>query len=188
VILLVSSPYGFAAAWQHSRTFWQQTFAATVHHLPVLLAVAVVPAALRAYFILKDHPIRRWELNLTEALLTVFRILICVVAIWVTLTPREWQTFKLRLRDTDQLQFAMQRLGAYLGRALHLLIWEVLFFVVAFWLLHVILSLVADRLTRQGNPDRRALRYRALGSVLRNLILGPLALIYLVAFARTAFS
>ena len=188
MILLVSSPYGFAAAWQHSKGYWQQTLMAVVHHLPLLLAVVIVPAALRAYLILKEQPIRRWELNLAEALLTVFRVLVCAVAIWVTLTPREWQNFKLRLRDTDQLQVAMQRLGAYLGKTLHMLIWELLLFAVAFWLLHLVLSIIADRLARTGNTERRSLRYRALGSILRNLILGPLALIYLVAFARTAFS
>jgi hypothetical protein len=184
----VSNPYGFAAAWQHSKDFWQETLTAVAHHFPLLLAVAIVPAALRAYFTLKARPIPYWEINLAEALLTIWRVLICVVAIWVTLTPREWQTFKLRLHNVDQFQLAVQRMGAYLGKALHILVWELLLFAFAFWLLHAFLSLIASQLAQHGNPERRAVRRKALGSVLRNLILAPLALIYLVTILRQAFS
>jgi hypothetical protein len=188
VISWLSSPYGLAAAWQHSKLFWQQTLAAAGHHLQLLLAVSIIPAALRAYLILKAQPIGRWELNLAEALLTVWRILICAVAIWAVLTPREWQLFKLRIQDTDQLQFAMQKLGAYLGKALHILLWELLLFAVAFGLLHWAMSLIAAQLARSGARDRRVLRYKAICSFLRNLILAPLALIYMVAIMRQAFS
>jgi hypothetical protein len=188
VILWVSSPYGFPSAWQHSRIFWQEILTAAVRHLPLLLAVAVIPAALRAYLTLKSQSLRRWEFNLAEALLTLWRILICAVAIWVVLTPREWQAFTHRLQHTDQLQLAMQQLGAYLGRALHMLLWELLLFAVAFWLLHMLLSLLASQLSRAGNPERRVLRCKAFSSVLRNLIFAPLALMYLVAVGRQAFT
>jgi hypothetical protein len=188
VISSLSSPYGFAAAWQHSRLFWEQTLAAAGHHLQLLLAVSIIPAALRTYLILKAQPIGRWELNLAEALLTIWRILICAVAIWAVLTPREWQTFKLRLHHTDQIQIAMQRMGAYLGNLLHILLWELLLFALAFWLLHWALWLIAGQLARPGARERRALRRKAISSFLRNLILGPLALIYMVAIMRQAFS
>ena len=187
-MFLVSSPYGFAAAWQHSRIFWQETLTAAAHHIPLLLAVAIVPAALRAYFTLRRRQIRHWELNLAEALLTILRVLICIVAIWITLTPHQWQAFKLHIQHIDQLQFAMQRLGAYLGKAVHTLLWELLLLVVAFWLMHLVLSLIADQLARPGPSDRQIVRRKAIGSVLRNLILAPLALIYLVTIVRQAFS
>lgn len=188
MILLLPSPYGFAAAWQNSRGFWQQTLTAVGHHLPLLLAAVVIPAALRAYFILKAEPVRAWELNLAEALLTVWRILICAIAVRIGLTPGEWQSFKQHLRDSDQLQLATQRLGAYLGRALHILLWELLLFAISLWLLHVFLSLIADILTRYSTPDRRVPHYKALGSILRNMIMVPLALVYLVALMRQPFS
>jgi hypothetical protein len=188
VISWVSSPYGLAAAWQHTKTFWQETFTAVGQHLPLLLAVAIIPAALRAYLIMKAHPIRRWELNLAETLLTVWRILICAVALWVVLTFREWQTFKLRLRQPDQLQYAMQKLGAYLGKSLHLLLWELLLFAIVFLLMHVVLSAIAGLLARSGRAERMAVRRKAISSFLRNLVLAPLALIYLVTIMRQAFS
>jgi len=188
VMIWVSNPYGFAAAWQHSIGFWQQTLTAVSRHFPLLLAVAIIPAALRAYFILKARPIPHWEANLAEALLTIWRVLICAVALWVTLTPHEWQTFKLRLHDADQLQLAMQRMGAFLGRALHSLLWELLLFVAAFWLLYALLSLVGGLLVQTGNPERRAVHRKAVGSVLRNLLLAPVALIYLVTILRQGFA
>ena len=188
MISWLSSPYGLAAAWQHSKLFWHQTLAAAGHHLQLLLAVAIIPAALRTYLILKNRLIWRWELNLVEALLTIWRILICAVAIWVMLTPREWQTFTHQLQHIDQLQIAMQRLGAYLGNALHILLWELLLFALAFWLLHWVLWLIAGQLARPGASERRALRHKAISSFLRNLILGPLALIYMVAIMRQTFS
>jgi hypothetical protein len=188
VTFWVSNSSGFAVAWQHSKDFGQQTLFAVAHHFPLLLAVAVIPAALRAYFTLKAQPIPHWEFNLAEALLTVWRVLICAVALWVTLTPREWQAFKHYLHNGDQLQLAMQRLGAYLGRALHTLLWELLIFALAFWLLHALLSFIGGQLARSGDLERYAVRRKAFGSVLRNLILAPLALIYLITILRQAFS
>jgi hypothetical protein len=188
VIAWVSSPYGLAAAWQHSEIFWQQTFGAVGRHLPLLLAVAIVPAALRAYLIRKAQTIRHWELNLTEALLTVWRILICVVAVWAVLTPREWQTFKMRLRDMDRIQLTIQRLGAALGRTLHILLWELLLFAIALLLIHVLLTFIAKLAAQGSNAQKRLLLYKAASSFLRNLILAPLALIYIVAVLRQAFS
>ena len=186
--LWVTSAYGLAEAWEHSRGFVWETVAAVTHHLPVLLAVSIIPAALRAYFILKERRLPQWEANLAEALLTVWRVLICVVAIWATLTPMQWRTFKLRLHDADDFQLAMQRTGAHLGRSLHLLFWELLLFAIAFWSLYAIISLIARLTARIGDPEHRVRRSKAFGSILRNLILAPLALIYLVAILRQAFS
>jgi hypothetical protein len=187
-MLWVSNPYGFAAAWRHSEDFAQQTLTAVARHFPLLLAVAIIPAALRAYFILRARPTPHWEANLAEALLTIWRVLICVVAIWVTLTPHEWQAFKLRLHNSSQLQLAMQRKGAYLGHTLHILLWELLLFAVAFWLLRALLSVVATLAARSGSPERRATRRKAFASALRNLVLAPLALIYVVTIVRQTIS
>ena len=47
---------------------------------------------------------------------------------------------------------------------------------------------IAGQLARPGASERRALRHKAISSFLRNLILGPLALIYMVAIMRQTFS
>jgi hypothetical protein len=184
VMVLATGPTGFAEAWQHSKEFWVQIGAAIAHHPVLLLSLALIPAILRGYFLLRTQPTPRWQLNLTEALLTVWRVLICIVAIWTILTPREWRSFRFCVRDLDQLQYAIQRLGAYLGRNLHLLLWELLIFAVIFWLLNTLLSALA-RVTSDSRETKRAISHRrAYASVLRNLFLGPLALLYLVAIIR----
>lgn len=186
--LLATGPTGFAQAWQHSKEFWVQIAAAIAHHPVLLLSLALVPAILRGYFLQRASPTPRWQLNLTEALLTVWRVLICVVAIWVILTPREWHSFRLRIQNLDQLEFAIQRLGGYLGRQLHVLLWELLIFAVIFWLLHALLSALAWVTADTRDTARAVSRRRASASILRNLVLGPLALLYLVAIVRQALS
>jgi hypothetical protein len=188
VIDWASSPYGLSAAWHASKVLWQQTLAAAFHHLPLLAGVAAAPAAIRSFLILESRPLRAWELNLAEAILTLWRVLICATAIWVTLTPREWAAFEQRLRHPDQFQMAVQHLGAHLGSALHLLAWEMVLLAFALWVIHVLLSLLADRLALRGDEDRHILRYKAWSSVLRNLILAPLALIYLASLAKDALA
>jgi hypothetical protein len=187
-MVLATGPTGLAEAWQHSKEFWAQIGAAIAHHPALLFSLVLIPAILRGYFLLRTQPTPRWQLNLTEALLTIWRVILCIVAIWAILTPREWQSFRLRVRDLDQLQYAIQRLGAYLGHNLHLLLWELLIFAVIFWLLNALLSALA-RATSDARDTKRAISHRrAYSSVLRNLILGPLALLYLVAIVRQALA
>jgi hypothetical protein len=185
VMVLTTGPTGFAEAWQHSKGFWVEIGAAIVHHPVLLLSLALIPAILRGYFLLRTHPTPRWQLNLTEALLTIWRVIICIVAIWAILTPREWRSFRFCVRNLDQLQYAIQRLGTYLGHNLHLLLWELLIFAVTFGLLNALLSALAHTTSSDARDTKRAISHRrAYASVLRNLFLGPLALLYLVAIVR----
>jgi hypothetical protein len=187
-MVLATTPTGLAEAWQHSKEFWVQIGAAIAHHPILLLSLALIPAILRGYFLQRTQPTPRWQLNLTEALLTIWRVLICIVAIWAILTPREWQSFRLHVQNLAQLQYAIQRLGAYLGRNLHLLLWELLIFSLIFLLLNALLSALAHITSDTRDTARAVSRRRAYASVLRNLVLGPLALLYLVAIVRQVLS
>jgi hypothetical protein len=184
--LLVSAPSGFAAAWRLSEEFWAQTAAAVARHPFAILFCSAGLAAERAYLLLRTRPIRPWQFVLWEAVLTVWRLLLCFVAVWVALTPRERQGL-LRMSDYVHLQYTLQRLGAFLGRQLHVLGWELFLFVAAFFALNLLLRLVirglAHFFAELGERDKR----KAYVAILRNLLLLPLALIYLVEMMRQAF-
>jgi hypothetical protein len=145
----------------------------------VILACSAVPAAERAYLLLETKPIPRWRLTLLEALLTVWRILLCLGAVWVAVSPQRWQLLRSHFSANASAQIALQRMGAYLGDHLHVVLWELLFFLAAFLLLNYLLVL-ASRALIPLNVQRAPNRRKAFVSVLRNLILVPLALIYLV--------
>jgi hypothetical protein len=182
VILWNLAPTGFTEAWHNSVQFWVRTGLAIAHHPLAVLACAVVPAAERAYLMLETRPIPRWKLTLLEAVLTVWRVLICVVAVWVTVTPEEWRSLVRDFSSSVRMQQSLQRLGAYLGRNLHVLVWELVFFFAAFLLLQLAIRGVVNS---GGRLD--GLRRKALVSVLRNLLLVPVALIYLVELMRPTF-
>lgn len=187
-MLLVSAPSGFAVAWEQSRFFWAQTAAAVARHPLALLAFSAVLAAERAYLLLHTKPLERWQLALWETLLTVCRVLLCLVAIWVALTPHERQGLLTRLTTDGEVQYGLQRLGAFLGRQLHVLVWELILLAAAFVVLNLLLRLAVKGLARfvvwLREPDRR----KASVAIVRNLILLPLALVYLVEIIRPAFS
>ncbi len=187
-MLWSSGPIRFATAWQNTGEFWEQTLLAVARHPLAVLGCSVVPAAERAYFLLESKPIKRWRLAALEAVLTVWRVLLLVVAVWVALSPAEWLALKQRVTNPDELQLSLQRTGAYLGKDLHVLLLELLFFVAAFLLLNFILVLVVRGLAKVIAALRSPIRQKALVSVLRNLLLVPLSLIYLVEIFRIRFS
>ena len=188
MILLVSAPSGFAAAWRLSAEFWVQTAAAVARHPFAILFCSAGLAAERAYLLLRSRPIRPWQFVLWETLLTIWRLLLCFVAVWVALTPYERQGLVRITTNYAQLQFTLQRLGAFLGRQLHVLGWEIFLFVAAFFVLNLLLRLVirglAHFVAELGERDKR----KAYVAILRNLLLLPLALIYLVEMMRQAFA
>jgi len=186
VILWDGAPTGFPTAWQNSVQFWAQTGMAVARHPLVVLACAAVPAAERAYLLLHTEPIPRWSLTLLEGLLTVWRVLLCIGALWVVLSPERWQAFWSRFSDNDAMQKSLQHLGAYLGQHLHVVLWELVLFAAAFLLLNYALVWTGRGVARLG-ALRAADRQRAFVSVLRNLVLAPLALIYLVELAQQKF-
>jgi hypothetical protein len=172
-------PAGIATAWHNSGGFWAETWMAVTRHPLVVLACGAVPAAERAYLLLETRPIPRWRLTLLEAILTLWRILICVAMVWVAVTPERWELTRAQLSGNVSAQVALQKLGAYLGNHLHVVLWELFFFAAAFLLLNYLLVL-ASRATVPPDPPAQRNRRKAFVSVLRNLVLVPLALIYLV--------
>lgn len=178
------APTGFTTAWHNSGAFWVATLSAVARHPLLILICAAVPAAERAYMLLETRPIPRWRLTLLEAVLTVWRILLCVGAVWVAVTPERWRALQLHFSGNAAAQRAMQQLGAYLGQHLHAVLWELVLFAAAFLLLNYLLVLMSRALLR---PDvlRAKSRRKAFVSVLRNLVLVPLALIYLVELLQS---
>lgn len=186
MILWDLAPTGFPTAWQNSWGFWAQTGMAVARHPLLVLACSAVPAAERAYLLLHTEPIQRWRLTLLEAVLTVWRVLLCVGAVWVALTPEKRQALWFRFSNNAAMQKSLQHLGAYLGQQLHVLLWELALFAATFLLLNYVLVLVARLLGRLG-ALRSADGQAAFVSVLRNLVLVPLALIYLVVLLQQKF-
>jgi len=123
---------------------------------------------------LETRPIPGWRLTLLEAILTLWRILICVAMVWVAVSPERWALLRAQFSGNTAAQMALQRMGTYLGDHLHAVLWELFFFAAAFLLLNYLLVLASRALLPPGN------KRKAFVSVLRNLVLVPLALIYLV--------
>jgi hypothetical protein len=173
------APTGLDTAWQNSGEFLRQTGMAVARHPLAVLAFGVVPAAERAYLLLHRKPIPQWRLTMLEALLTVWRILLFVGAVWVAITPERWRVVRLHFSGNAAAQRALEQMGGYLGQHLHAVLWELALFAAGFLLLNYLLVLMARGLARLG-ALREANQKKAFVSVLRNLVLVPLALIYLV--------
>lgn len=176
---MVLLPMGFTTAWHNSGEFWVQTGMAVARHPLVVLVCAVVPAAERAYLLLETKPIPAWKQSLLEGLVTLWRVLLCVGMVWVAVSGERWQLLRSHFSGNATAQMALQRMGIYLGDHLHVVLWELFFFAAAFLLLNYLLVLLSRALLP---PDvlRTRSRRKAFVSVLRNLVLVPLALIYLV--------
>jgi hypothetical protein len=176
-------PVGFSTAWHNSGEFWAETGMAVVRHPLMVLLCGAVPAAERAYLLLETRPIPWWRLTLLEGILTLWRILICVAMVWVAANPERWALLRSHFSTNETAQIALQRMGAYLGDHLHVVLWELFFFAAAFLLLNYLLVLMSRALLP---PDVGGIRNRrtAFVSVLRNLVLVPLGLIYLVVLLQ----
>ncbi len=173
------APNGFTTAWHNGGEFWTATLSAVARHPLLILVCAAVPAAERAYMLLETRPIPRWRVALLEVVLTVWRILLCIGAVWVAVTPERWHVIRVHFSGNVAAQRAMQQLGAYLGNHLHVVLWELALLAATLLLLNYLLVLAARGLSRAGMLRRKNAQ-KAFVSVLRNLVLVPLALIYLV--------
>ncbi|WP_446743056.1 hypothetical protein [Silvibacterium acidisoli] len=178
---------GFSFAWRTTQVFWLATVAALERHPLPLFTCAAIPAAIRAYLLLHTRPIHRWQLNAIDALLVGARVMLCVIAVWVALPTNEWDELKRYVMQPTAFEIALQRIGAYLGRSLHVFFWEALFFVAAFLLLNWLLSSIARPLSKSKTAMRSHVTHRAVSSILRNLLLVPAALVYLVEILRLRF-
>jgi hypothetical protein len=172
-------PTGLSSAWHNSGEFWVQTGMAVARHPLVVLVCAVVPAAERAYLLLESRPIPAWKQSLLEGLVTLWRVLLCVGMVWVAVSGERWRLLRAHFSGNASAQMALQRMGAYLGDHLHIVLWELFFFAAAFLLLNYLLVLMSRALI-PADVLRTRDRRKAFVSVLRNLVLAPLALIYLV--------
>jgi hypothetical protein len=176
-----------ALAWHHTGDFWAQTGAAIAHHPVAILACAAVPAAERGYVLSQSKPLGRGQLALMELVVTLWRIFLCAVAIWVACTGHEWQYLSSRVGAVAAWQVALGMLGAYLAHHLRMLLWELVFLGAALLLGTLILRWTVRAMALGLAWLREAHHQKAMRSVLRNLILAPILVIYLVEMARPVF-
>ncbi|HEY6445946.1 MAG TPA: hypothetical protein VIY53_05755 [Acidobacteriaceae bacterium] len=174
-----------ALAWRHTEVFWAQTGRTLTQHWFVLLLCAAVPAAVRAFLLLRPGLLQRGQLSLVELLITLWRVLLCIVVVWAACRGSQWHQLASRVGAVGAWQVSLGLVGLHAGHRLHSLLWELVFYVLAF--------LIADRLLRWGLREAaradvwlRETRHRhAVVSVLWNLILVPTAAIYLVEIGRS---
>jgi hypothetical protein len=176
-----------ALAWGHTKIFWAQTCAAVGHHPLVILVCAAVPAIERAFILLHGRQMRPGQSALLEILVTLWRILLCAVAVWVACSGQEWRRLSSRVGVMRAWQLAIGQLGLFFSHHLWILLWEILFFLAAFLLLARLLEWLVRVLARRGGWLSEKRHRMAVNSVLRNLIFAPLAVIYLVEMARPVF-
>lgn len=176
-----------ALAWQHTGAIWVQTGLALERHWFVVLVCAAVPAVERGYRLLRARSASRSQLALMDFLVTLWRVGLCIVAVWAGTTGVEWRSLSARVGVLAAWQFALEELGSYFAHHLRMLIWELVFFALAFWAAGKVLDGLVRLTVRTGVWVRQAPYQQAAASVLRNLILVPLAVIYLVEMARPIF-
>lgn len=174
-------------AWRHTGAFWMQTGLALAHHWLAVLVCAAVPAVERGYRLLRARSATRAQLALMDFLVTLWRVGLCVVAIWAGTSGVEWRSLAARVGALAAWQFALEEMGSYFAHHLRMLIWELLFFAIAFWVAGKLLNALVSLIVRTGVWLRKAPYQQVAASVLRNLILVPLAVIYLVEMARPIF-
>lgn len=174
-------------AWQHTCAFWVQTLLTVARHPLLILLCAAVPAIERGYMLLRARQAGRGELALLDLLVTLWRVGLVAVAIWAASSGVEWRTLSARWGVMTAWQLALSTLGSYLANHLRMILWELLFFAVAFWVATRIVRGIVQVAAGPGWWLRDRLHQEAATSVLRNLILFPLAVIYLVEMARPVF-
>lgn len=175
-----------ALAWQHTGWFWSQTMAAIARHPVALLACAAVPAAVRAYVLLRGRTAGPRQVALLEGLVTVWRVFLCGVAVWAACSGREWRDLRMKVGGMAAWQIALGRLGEQLAHHLRMAVWEAVFFLGAMMVLHQLVRRLVRLIARWSLWLREPRNGRAMMSIVRNLVLVPIALIYLVEMARPA--
>jgi hypothetical protein len=187
-MIVTGSTQGFAMAWEHTRLFWWQTGVAVAAHPLAVLFCAAVPAAERGYTLSQKEPIPRARLVLLEATVTLWRLFLCWVAVRVALSRPEWLHLREQAMSLAGWQLAMQRIGIHLSSHLRVVFWEIVLFFAAFLLLNALLGWLLQLLASVSRNWLRVTQHRkAAASVLRNLILAPLAVVYLVELLRPVF-
>lgn len=189
LISVAAAPPGspLMLAWQHTCAFWVQTLLTVARHPLLILLCAAVPAIERGYMLLRARKAGNGELALLDLLVTLWRVGLVAVAIWAASSGVEWRALSARWGAMTAWQLALSTLGTYFASHLRMILWELLFFAVAFWLGTRIVRGLVQMAAGPGWWLRDRLHQEAAASVLRNLILFPLAVIYLVEMARPVF-
>lgn len=175
-----------AEAWRLSGVFWRQTLIAFARHPVILLLYAAPPATERAWLLIRTKSVPAWWLPTLEAFVAVWRLLMCAIAVWILLTPPQMRALRATLASNAQVQEALYHLGRNIGKQLWLLLWEIVLFAAAFLILSWLFGRMA-RLWVRGQDmalDQMDNQRLALASVARNLLLVPLALMYVTAVIR----
>jgi hypothetical protein len=119
-----------------------------------------------------------------EFLVTLWRVMLCTVAVWAACTGREFQVLTARMGAMAAWQVALEIAGRYLALHLRAVLWEFAFFALALLLAESIVRRLVSALARRIEWLRNPLHRQAVLSVWLNLIFFPVALIYLVEMAR----
>lgn len=192
VLLDAASPdteSALAVAWQMSGVFLTQTLIAFAQHPGIVLLYAAPPATERAWVLLRSKPIPAWWLPSMEGLVAIWRLLLCAVALWVVLTPVQIAFLRGALTSSATFQAALDTFSENVNKGPDPLLWELAFFLAVFFLLNWLLSLIAHFWIEAPDleQERRENQRLALAAVARNLLLIPLALIYVAVVVRHIF-
>jgi hypothetical protein len=173
-----------ALAWRHTEVFWWQTAVTFLRHPLAILACAAIPAAERWYVLMHGKNLSRGPMAGLELLVTVWRVMLCVVAVWAACSGREQRALAEQVGAMATWQLALANVGRYLAHHLRTVLWEILFLAVATLLAGRVVHWLVSALARTMEWLRDPVRQQAALSVWRNLILFPFVLIYLVEMAR----
>jgi hypothetical protein len=189
-VTLLYAGSALTEAWQLSEAFWTQTLRAFAHHPAIILLYAAPVAIERAWAALRSRPIPTAWLPSVEALVFLWRLLMCAVAVWVVITPTQQISLRTILKSNTSIQGTLELLGAKLGQQLWLLLWEIVFCLAGFLLLNWLVTAIARLLLRGLNVEREQKKHQrvALSAVARNLVLVPLALIYVAVVVRSVLT
>ena len=176
-----------AIAWRHTGIFWAQTVGVIERHPVAVLVCAALPAILRGYALVRGNSVSRWRTATMDIVVTFWRVLLLGVAIWAACSGREWRALRAQVGTAAAWQLALGQVGMQFAHHLRLTLWELLFFVLAFILLHWLLRWAVRALGRRNEWLQVSQHRVAMDSALRNLVLAPLIVIYLVEMARPAF-
>jgi len=180
-------PHSLPTALRHTEAFWMQAGIAIAHHPLAVLLCAVVPAAERGYVLLRGRYLGRGQLALLEFVVTVWRVLLCGVAVWIACSGREWQDLSARVGAMTAWQVAIAGFAAYVAHHLRIVLWELAIYLLTFLLAARMIAWIVEAIAHTNEWLREPRHRAAVVSVLRNLILVPVAVVYAVEMARPVF-
>jgi small-conductance mechanosensitive channel len=171
-------------AWRHTGIFWSQTATTLARHPVAILACASIPAVERWIVSMRGSRLSRGAIATLELLVTLWRVMLCVVVIWAACTGRELRELTAQMGAMAAWQVAIENVGVYLAHHIRAVLWELFFLAVALLLADRIARWLVLAFSRSVEWLREKSHRRAVLSVWRNLILFPIAVIYLVEMAR----